>query len=220
LDYSFERVLFLSVNYDLFLEAAIERYEAHEFTSVNSYVPDSKKWLLVKPHGSVNWARTLENCPKYGDGLPRAPSDLQEAPRFTPGIRLVYRSAERNDYYVPGSTEEVGYLYPQIVVPVDRPKEFVCPPSHSDQASAFVAECRNFLLIGFSAHDDDILKLLKRMPARSRLTVVSSGDARKVYDRIISGAVGLEARGLVTSFWDDGFASYVDSLNSTTLGVS
>jgi hypothetical protein len=57
-----ERVLFISLNYDLLLDAALERYEAQEFADVDSYISPTRKWSLAKPHGSVNWARILENC--------------------------------------------------------------------------------------------------------------------------------------------------------------
>jgi hypothetical protein len=197
MDYSVEKVLFVSLNYDLLLEAALERYDGHEFATVDSYVSDQKKWILIKPHGSVNWARILENCPKYGEGLFRAPSDLQEAPVFAPGLKVVRWNRHSHDFYIPRSNEG-GYLYPEIVLPVDRPK-------------AFVATCDNFLLIGFSAHDDDILGLLKAIPARSRLIIVSRGDAREIFLRMCSVVPSLTAKQVVTSFYDDGFSAYVGS---------
>lgn len=210
LDYSFEKILFVSLNYDLLLEAALERYDGHEFAAEDSYVSDQKKWILLKPHGSVNWARILENCPKYGEGLFRAPSDLQEAPVFAPGLKVVRWNRRSHDFYIPRSNEG-GYLYPEIVLPVDRPKEFVCPQCHTDQASAFVESCDKFLLIGFSAHDDDILGLLKAIPARSRLIIVSRGDAREIFLRMCSVDPSLTAKQVATSFYDDGFSAYVGS---------
>jgi hypothetical protein len=212
LEYSFEKVLFLSLNYDLFLEAALARYDGHNFATVDSYVSERKKCFLVNPHGSVNWVRILENCPKYGDGLFRAPSDLEEAPAFVSGLKLVRWNRRSHGFYLPGTTE-AGYLYPEIVLPVDRPKEFVCPRSHAELASAFVASCDNFLVTGFSAHDDDILALLETIPARSHFTVVGGGrgDARQIYQRMCSAVPSLKAKEIFTSFFDEGFSAYVAS---------
>jgi SIR2-like domain len=217
LDYSFEEVLFLSLNYDLLLESAIERYDGHEFANLDSYIPSSRKWLLVKPHGSVNWARTLENCPRNLSGLALAPSGLRDSPIFGPEIKLVRWNRQHQDFYVPGSTDDHGYLYPQMVVPVDRPKEFVCPQSHTSRASSFVGACGNFLLIGFSAHDDDILRLLSSIPSQSKLGIVSKGDGTEILDRMRSRIPDFDQKDLVMTVSDDGFAAYVDSPEFTNL---
>jgi hypothetical protein len=210
LEGSFEKVLFISLNYDLLLEAALERYDAHDFVDVDSYIPPRKKWLLIKPHGSVNWARILQNCPKYGDGRFRAPSDLREAPVFADGIEVIRWNRHSHGFYVPMKSVE-GYLYPEIVAPVDREKEFVCPSFHTALTHSFVRECGNFLLIGFSAHDADILESLKAMPPRSQLTIVGSGDSREIFNRMCSFDRSFEAKELATFFWDGGFSTYVDS---------
>ncbi len=210
LDYSVEKVLFLNLNYDLFLESAIEGYDGHEFATLDSYIPPDKKWALVKPHGSVNWARILENCPKYVGGLPRPPSDLQELPIFGSELKVILWNRHSREFYVPGSATG-GYLYPQVVVPADRPKEFISPQTHVDKARTFLESCTDFLLIGFSGHDDDVLSLLQVIPPRSRLTIVSKGDARAIFSRIESSAPEFATKELAASFFDEGFSAYVDS---------
>jgi hypothetical protein len=42
----FDRVMFLNLNYDLFLEYALRDCNRHEFDAVDAYVPGNKKWLL------------------------------------------------------------------------------------------------------------------------------------------------------------------------------
>jgi len=217
LDYSFNEVLFLTLNYDLLLESAITRYDGEEFINLDSYIPSSKKWSLVKPHGSVNWARTLENVPRNLSGHPLGPSGLRDAPSFGPEIKLVRWNRQHNDFYVPASMEDHGYLYPQMVVPVDRPKEFVCPQSHTSRANSFMQACQNFLLIGFSAHDGDILRLLEGIPRLSKLWIVSKGDGGEILNRMRSCIPGFVQKDLVTVVCDDGFSSYVDGVEFARL---
>ena len=209
LDSPFENILFLNLNYDLFLESALERYGNHEFNSLSSYLPDEEKWLLVKPHGSVTWARVLENCPTDSAGIP-LPSRLQGSPVFSPEFRVVMWNRHSHDFYIPGGGPP-GYLYPQIVVPADRPKEFVCPEDHTDRARAFIESCQDFLLIGFSARDDDVLDLLQSMPGGSRVMIVSGKDARATFKRISSRVRGLKSKKLVVSFYNAGFSSFIES---------
>ena len=214
----FESVLFVSLNYDLLLDSALERYDGEEFADIDSYISPGRKWSFVKPHGSVNWARILENCPKYGNGSFRAPSDLKEAPVFGSGIKVIRWNRHSHDFYVPRKSED-GYLYPEVVVPVEREKEFVCPPSHTALADAFVRQCGNFLLVGFSARDEDLLRLLNGMPARSRLTIVGRDDSHEIFRRICSFDRGFETKELSTLFWDEGFSAYVDSPELDRLGA-
>jgi hypothetical protein len=172
----------------------------------------------VKPHGSVNWARILANCPKYGDGRFRAPSDLKEAPVFGSGIKVIRWNRHSHDFYVPKSSEE-GYLYPEVVVPVEREKVFVCPASQTALADEFVRQCGNFLLIGFSARDEDLLRLLNGMPAGSRVIIVGRGDSPEIFRRICSFDQSFERKELSARFWDEGFSTYVDSSELERLGV-
>jgi hypothetical protein len=209
LESHFERVMFFNLNYDLFLEDALRNYDHHEFNSLASYTPQSKKWLYVKPHGSVNWSRILKNCPVDGMGI-LLPSRLQEMPVFSSELRVVMWNRHSRGFYIPGGGPP-GYLYPQLVVPTDRPKNFVCPEDQMDQARTFIQNCRRFLMIGFSGHDDDVVDLLQNVPSQSHLAIVSKGDARTIFYRISSRVPGLQSKEVVSSFHDDGFSKFVGS---------
>ncbi len=209
LESSFERIMFVNLNYDLFLEYALTNYDLHAFAALSSYAPQSKKWLYVKPHGSVNWARILKNCPVDGSGIHR-PSLLQEMPIFSSELALVMWNRQSHTFYTPGGGPP-GYLYPQIVVPTDRPKEFVCPEDHVDWARTFLQGCRNFLLIGFSGRDNDVVDLLQAVPSHGHLAIVSKGDSRTIFRRISSRLRSLKAKKLALSFHDIGFSKFVGS---------
>src|SRR6266571_837981 len=61
---------------------------------------------------------------------------------------------------------------------------------HIKQAEAFLSTCTDFLIIGFSGHDDHIVRLLEIIPNRSRITVVGKGigNARQSFDTMRSRA--------------------------------
>jgi hypothetical protein len=102
---------------------------------------------------------------------------------------------------------------------VEREKVFVCPPSHTALADEFVRQCGNFLLIGFSVRDEDLLRLLNGVPARSRVTIVGRGDSQEIFRRICSFDRSFEMKELSTFFWDEGFSAYVDSPELDGLGA-
>jgi hypothetical protein len=217
LESSFEEVLFLNLNYDLFLEDALTKYDCHEFGALSSYIPQSKKWRYLKPHGSVNWARILENCPAEGTGL--FPSRLQEMPIFSSEVRIVRWNRKSGAFYIPGE-ESSDYLYPQVVVPTDSPKSFVCPKEHVDQARAFIQNCQDFLLIGFSGRDKDVIGLLREVSSHSRLTIISKGDARTICSRVSSGIENVKAKEIILSPHDIGFSKFTgDKVFDRFLGV-
>ncbi len=215
LESSFDKVMFISLNYDLLLDSAIAGYESPEWTfeTMSSYIPEDKKWLLVKPHGSINWARAIDNCPSdepFGDN----PRQLNEMPHFLSDAEpRVTLWARQNKYpYVPASAGPAGgYLYPQIVIPADNPKNFACPASHIEQASAFIKNCANFLFIGFSGHDMDVIRLLEPMPNHSRLDIIGKGrqDAQRILQRIHSQSPGLQRKELAPSFHNGGFFKFI-----------
>jgi hypothetical protein len=217
----FDKVMFVSLNYDLFLDSSLEVYASRVFTTLDSYISASNKWLLIKPHGSVNWAKEIDNCPR--DDYNHYPTRMEAPPHFPDGapIHLILWNRHHMHWYVPNVARDSipeGYLYPQLVTPADKPKEFVCPQAHTERAIQFFKECRNFMLIGFSGHDDDINSLLDLMPGGSRVMIVGSGrgDANRIYKRISLTAPSLKPKKVQPFYYDDGFANFVESKDFRT----
>ncbi len=207
LESDFEEVMFVNLNYDLFLEDALANYDRHQFSDIDSYMPASKKWRYVKPHGSVNWAKIMENCPSDDSGW-FLPSRLQEMPVFSPDLRVAMWNRHSRDFYIPGGGPR-GYLYPQVVVPTDKPKSFVCPESHEANARTFVRSCKRFLMIGFSGRDEDVVNLLCDAPAESCWTIVSGRDARATKRRVFRGLRISSSADTKWRLYDKGFARFV-----------
>ena len=208
LESPYEEVLFINLNYDLFLEDALTNYDQHEFSDIGSYSPMSRKWRYVKPHGSVNWARILENCPEGDQGW-FLPTRLKQMPVFSPQLRVVMWNRHSRDFYVPGGGAR-GYLYPQLIVPTDQPKNFVCPREHIDQATMFIQDCQGFLVIGFSGRDEDVVGLLRNARNDARWVIVSCGDARSIFERLGRQGGSGTISGVDAIFYDMGFAKFVD----------
>ncbi len=211
LESSFERIMFINLNYDLFLEDALTNYDRHEFDTLGSYAPKSKKWLFVKPHGSVNWAKVLKDCPRasYGSFLP---TQLEKMPIFSSELVVVNWHRHHHTFEIPGDGPD-GYLYPQLVIPTDRPKEFVCPQDQVDQAKTVLQACGKFLLIGFSGRDGDVVELLRSIPNGSCLEIVSDSkrEAREVFKRMSSRVPSLASMELELSFHGSGFSKFLES---------
>lgn len=204
---TFDWVMFISLNYDLLLDRALERYLPHDFTSMDSYAPKKRKWCLIKPHGSVNWARETDTYPSFRN-------EFAKKPHFSRGsvIKVIMRGS--NGYYVPNETPKEGprtFLYPQLVIPADQPKSFACPSSHIKRAKDFIKDCHTFVFIGFSGNDDDIARLLEMMPVSSRVVIVSCDNvnAEASFGNICSRGRGLTNKRLMTSFHKKDFADFI-----------
>lgn len=213
LESHFSRVMFVNLNYDLFLDQALERYDGCKLESLRSYVPKAKNWLLIRPHGAVNWARPIDNCPVYHDIF--CPTQLDTTPQFASNgdITLVMWNRSNHNFYVPNSSAREGYLYPQLVIPADNPKEFACPKSHIEDATMFLRDCSNFLLIGFSGRDEHIVRLLETMPNHSKLAIVGKGsrDAEQILNAMCFQMPNLKQKNLLLSFHNGGFSEFITS---------
>ncbi|MCH6555896.1 MAG: hypothetical protein IH797_04710, partial [Chloroflexi bacterium] len=54
---------------------------------------------------------------------------------------------------------------------------FVCPPEHVDALEGFLPSCQNYLVIGVSGRDQDLLDLLDtRVKKCAELMIVGGGD--------------------------------------------
>lgn len=215
LESKFRKVLFLNLNYDLFLERALTNYDGHDFNSANSYIPTSKRWFYVKPHGSVNWGSILENCPRDGAGVLR-PSLLQDPPVLSKDLIPVLWNRHSGDFYTPGGKPE-GFPYPRIIVPTDKPKEFICPTDLIEETKRFIQTCDHFLFIGFSAQDEHIIDILQEIPDKSRVIIVSGADATSILERLQTRIHSFASNGHTTELHDQGFGNYIEGSDFESL---
>ncbi len=167
---------FMTVNYDTLLEMSLTRTTGVVFDSLQSYV-SSPDWILVKLHGSVGWGYPwiedghMNMATDIGGDWARNLASHNPPPSRDPDL---IRAGRNNFLYADGRA-----LYPALALPVAGKYGFVCPPSHVSALKTFLADCENYLFIGFSANDQDLLDLLKETVRTARSFFTVTGGLHK-----------------------------------------
>jgi hypothetical protein len=129
--------------------------------SLDGYVAN-KDWSVIKPHGSVNWARSVDTTiePPTVQGLiTQAASSLKVSDRYV--------IADRNLLAV-----DDKMLLPAIAIPLESGKDFECPAEHLRVLEHFIRRTTQILIIGWRATERSFLELLsKNMPSQMRFFV-------------------------------------------------
>jgi hypothetical protein len=169
---------FVTVNYDTLLETSLARIESMGFSTMESYV-SSPDWLLAKLHGSAGWGYPWDSS--------SPPPDLREKLLSADPLPALGPSAITVLQYGDLRTPQ-ALSYPALALPADDKPGFVCPPQHVEALIQFLADCDNFLFIGFSGKDKDLLDLLAKHASDSATVgVVGKGDVPEVAARIQRG---------------------------------
>jgi hypothetical protein len=169
----------VTLNYDTLLESSISKVTGVRFSRPSDYIAMPDVWLLAKVHGSADWGYRWTDAETRMVSGPEVAAELLEPPvahtdNIETGIPLGLRKAQY-------------WYYPALALPVAGKFGFVCPSSHVGALEDFVASCENFLFIGFSANDDDLLEFLNknvREVRRVRIVAGSASDLRDVGDRL------------------------------------
>jgi hypothetical protein len=169
---------FITVNYDTLLEKALINVTGVEFGEEEKYVQPRKNFMLAKLHGSVGWGYPWMPRGERADKrkwLSQVPSF--DSSRLRVGLNgdLTYRDS---------------FCYPALALPVPGKCPFICPQLHVSAIQGFLASCQNYLFIGFSANDTDVLKLLVDcviLVPRIVGIVAGKADRADVEDRLARG---------------------------------
>jgi hypothetical protein len=212
----FECVAFVTLNYDLFLEKALQVPSLGGPTGdLGWYVRPNR--LLVKLHGSVNWGRRINDWPRDGSRFARGRGGLDLS---WAGESRIDEMLDSEIRLLPGSGYENRWLdrepyYPALVVPVEGKYGFVCPQEHIEQLSEFLRECRNILVIGCSGRDQDLLDLLHDSITKCEtFFLVDKGSqeaVEKTHRRFVAAVPQFQqtGRGRVALF-GDGFSRFIE----------
>lgn len=208
----FGKVLYLTLNYDLFLDQSLSVCYNHSFDTMQSYIPDNKKWLLVKYHGSANWGVKVNNADATKRnaagalGTIKGKIESDNIIRVLPGGKDDHRFVD-------------GYFhYPAIAVPVEGKTSYVCNDEHVIRARKFIEKCQYFLFIGFSALDEHVLDLLSHAPEMKGFYIVggSKDTAKGIFNRlrqhnVLKHDYGLNfGSDLVSFLYHSGFSNFVN----------
>jgi hypothetical protein len=211
-----ERVAFVTLNYDLLLEKSLGTIMSNSGIQwrpkkLSFYLEQDRKWMLIKLHGSVNWGRLIQTKPMVQwthereldviDGL-SATLDMS----LSSDITMLASHQQRWKQIL----NVKNLYYPAISVPVEGKYEFVCPMQHIDALKDFLASCHNYLLIGISGRDMDLIDLLRANIRKcATLGVVEDNprDAEEVAERF-DVRVSQFARADVRKFYTEGFSEF------------
>ncbi len=203
-----DEVLFLTLNYDNLLEIPLSRNFGIDFSDEAHYT-DQKGWALVKIHGSINWYKQFQSYsiqstsePEYFSLLKSCPLPLQLGSEF----KLISMGGYGHKYI------ESIPVYPAITVPVDGKYDINCPKSQVEKMEDFLPNCHNYLIIGTSGKDQDLLDILKKNVRSAKVMLVgreeeSTAETRKRF----MAAVPQFDNSIDTFYHERGFSQFVDS---------
>ena len=165
--------MFLALNYDSFLEQTLQSVTGVRFGALTDYIPSGLPWRLIKLHGSVNWGRRFARTPARLDAL-----DLQAVIEMSDMPAGLRKDIEIFESSAALPLVEKQLLYPSIAVPIDKKYEFVCPPDHILQATQFLSNCENFLIIGCALKDEHVLRLFEENVKEPDKLLIANGNTK------------------------------------------
>lgn len=206
-------VLFVTLNYDLILDRRL--HQLAPLNTLDSYVDPNRRWALIKLHGSVDWARRVTRgaasreellSPQadlvYSDDIVLARAGFSEVGDSSlPDLR--YRDVPPHGYQV---------LYPALSVPLGEEDELSCPDTHVRflRQELQLAEGLHLLVVGYSAIDLEVLKILQETDTPIRSFGIVNRDtqsAREVLARLHERLGGRDlGRGWL---WSSSFRDFV-----------
>jgi len=185
-----EKVCLVTFNYDYLLEDALSTLKIR-LAAIRDYV--SGDYLLVKLHGSINWARKLADFQAdMGKNQEQIVSDVidlghklffntepQMISEITATVPTLKRVPDQPYFSVPLiERRDNPPLFPVLSIPVEHKSRFECPSEHVRVLEETLPQVTRVLVIGWKAGDELFLDLLtKKMSKVERIMVVSSGQS-------------------------------------------
>jgi hypothetical protein len=199
-------VIFISLNYDLFLDNALLAVSP-EKTGMGWYTRDGQKWSLIKLHGSVDWGREMRV-----DRLARV-TDFTEPTEGTDLVDSIVLRPAHSLEEIRGISRTGGVslpYYPALAAPVGQADELVCPPEHVEYLKQRLSDTQpmHLLVIGYSGLDQEVVSLIRESERGVKtLTIVDRGEdaTRAVAERLAQQGV----RAQDTKFEAGGFDGWV-----------
>lgn len=208
---------FISFNYDLLLDRAVESAMGADLSGMEGYVAAN----LIKPHGSANWLLGKRQGDKPVPGI----SDVRASLRLA-AIRMFDSpfSEQRIRVFMPSAKELAdqswdpenlaryteGVFYPLIVLPLTTKMYHIegFERTAIEQAVNLVRQAEEIYLIGYRALDSIIADILRAADDGTVLHVAGRGDAAEVMERITTEHSQLRKGNVHV----DGFEAFADGI--------
>ena len=208
----FDKVAFVTLNYDLFLENSLRGIDGWQPSHADQYATPKRKWMLIKLHGSANWGRRVLNVRldvpdddhalALIDKLPLEEVEFSEI-EITDLHRWATRPHPEGGFYL---------IYPSLTVPVAGKYEYACPEDHVQALREFLATCENFLIIGVSGKDQDLLDLLNENVATcGAFAIVGGEDVDAAWARFHDAVRQFRGMRVLLTMDNRGFSEFIRS---------
>src|SRR6266566_1353949 len=201
-----EEVRFVTFNYDTLLEHACQQALQIDMRSVSSYVSLRVGYKVFKPHGSVNWVRTLSDNTgvEAGPNAERSIIALGHRLPLAPGFHLMADPSQ--------ITLEGRHVFPALALPVNTKLRFECPDEHVAQLEADIPLVTKLLVIGWSATEPHFVEFWRQPRPGSvpdKIAKIAIVAGRASYGEQVQQY--LRAAGVQGTFdlFDGGFSQFV-----------
>ncbi len=154
-----EPVALATFNYDTLLDQAVESF-GQKIERMADYVERPTLFRLFKLHGSVNWARVVENGIPANINREHPPSVLH----FLIGQAANLSISDRFVLCTPSSMGMANKLpvFPAIAVPIEAKRTFECPKEMVNQIDQVIPDVSKLLIIGWRATEEHFLEKLRQ----------------------------------------------------------
>lgn len=185
-----EPILLVTFNYDTMIETAL-RSVGLSISEFPHYIQNDA-FRLIKLHGSVNWAREVENQVNNINDL-NVWQVAHELISVAPDLKISDRFRIVDGMPI-GKVGDIP-LVPAIALPVETKSAFECPSDHLDHLCEHLGNVTKVVTIGWAAQEQHFLKLLKEHLADEiSIFAAAAGkqDAESVLKRVRAGGIGVK----------------------------
>lgn len=188
-----EQVCLVTFNYDRLLERDLPTVGVN-IRGLSDYVAN-ENYKVIKLHGSINWAREVET--PIHDFMGRgAPSVANELIDQAAELNITQRYRLVDGRPIATLEKEQLVVFPAVALPVERKRDYECPPEHLSALDEFIPIVTKLLVIGWRATEYNFLQLLvENIQHPLRVMVVCGGS-----DHAQEVIVGLQRAGLNGDF--------------------
>ncbi len=199
-----EAICFVTFNYDTMLEQAMQQYLRVPMNELKNYI-SMGGYLVIKPHGSVNWGREV-------DGIePSNALNHQDVIDMAANLRISNRYRLVTSH--PMLSEEHTILFPAISIPLQNKDEFSCPNEHIDVMRQTLPMVTKVITVGWRATEATFLHELASALAEKKpdLMIVSGGreGAAETYSNLVRSGVVFSTHTPI----EDGFTGMTNALD-------
>lgn len=169
------RVVIVTFNYDTLIDEAlfahstslaINRERQHE---VGGAAMDGGRWMLLRPHGSIDWFRAWPYSEDDALGSPRNIAKLAQVKPETG--KFVHGTLGENNKGYEGLVNA-----PAIAVPLSKKSRFECPASQVDMLEGAVKQVNKVVTIGWRGREEHFTKILSSLRDEVPLVVVDPDE--------------------------------------------